>query len=292
MIDDKSIELSDKQLRKLQLELLDLLLEFDRVCRKTNIRYFISSGTLLGAVRHKGFIPWDDDADVEMLREDYEKFKKICDDVIDHGNFFFQDNSNDPNYRWCYGKMRKQNTEYIRIGQSHLRQRTGLCIDVFPLDDVPNSNLGQRFFEKACGLCRKISWSEVGKKVSHSYIEKLIYSIMSLIPIKFVLKLNYIIATAMNSKGKKFIASYNVDSRSKYGFALPKRCYEDTVTLEFEGEKFPAPIGYDEILHIKYGDYLMLPKEENRHGGSTACRITFSDGESLSTIKNKGNIQS
>lgn len=74
------------------------MIEFDRICRKAEIRYFITGGTLLGAVRHKGFIPWDDDVDVELLREDYEKFAKVCETEFNHGKYFFQSAENDPDY--------------------------------------------------------------------------------------------------------------------------------------------------------------------------------------------------
>ena len=84
------IHLDQENLRKLQLIELELLIEFDRICRKNNIRYTLTGGTLLGAVRHGGFIPWDDDADVSMLRREYEKFKKVCEIELDD-KYYFQD---------------------------------------------------------------------------------------------------------------------------------------------------------------------------------------------------------
>lgn len=85
------VKLDDKQLRQLQLIELEMLLEVDRICRKYQIKYVITGGTLLGAVRHKGFIPWDDDADVALLRDEYERFKIACKTDLDISRFYFQD---------------------------------------------------------------------------------------------------------------------------------------------------------------------------------------------------------
>ena len=102
-------ELTPKQFRKMQLTQLDMLVDFDRVCRKHGINYVIFTGTLLGAVRHKGFIPWDDDADIGILREDYEKFKKVSNE-LNPEICYFQNHETDPEYRWEYGKLRRSNT--------------------------------------------------------------------------------------------------------------------------------------------------------------------------------------
>ena len=96
------LKLTAIQLRKMQLLELEMLVEFDRVCHIYNIKYSILGGTMLGAVRHRGFIPWDDDADIGMLREEYEKFKLIA-DKLNPQICFFQDHTTDSEYRWGYG---------------------------------------------------------------------------------------------------------------------------------------------------------------------------------------------
>lgn len=122
--------------RRMQLLELDMLVEFDRVCRAHGIAYTIFGGTLLGAVRHKGYIPWDDDADIAMLREDYERFRSVAHEM-DPSICFFQDHLSDPEYRWGYGKLRRTGTKYVRVGQEHLKCKTGVFVDVFPMDDAP-----------------------------------------------------------------------------------------------------------------------------------------------------------
>ena len=108
------IELDEETLKKVQKIELELLLEFDRICRKNNIKYSITGGTLLGAVRHGGFIPWDDDADVSMLRVEYEKFVKVCDTELDKSRFYFQDIDRTNGYRWGYAKLRRKDSVFQR----------------------------------------------------------------------------------------------------------------------------------------------------------------------------------
>ena len=99
------VQLSDEMLRHLQLIQLEMLIEVDRICKKCGIKYNMIAGTLLGAVRHGGYIPWDDDADVALLRPEYEKFRTACKTELDKTRFVFQDHRNTRGYRWGYGKL-------------------------------------------------------------------------------------------------------------------------------------------------------------------------------------------
>ena len=101
---NKAIKMPQQDLRKLQMIELEMLLEIDRICRKHNIEYFLSSGSLLGAVRHGGFIPWDDDLDIYMMRKEYERFLDICRTELNAEKFFMQTYETDPEYRWFYGR--------------------------------------------------------------------------------------------------------------------------------------------------------------------------------------------
>lgn len=116
MIKNKQKHLNSEEHRKLQLIELELLEEVDRICDKYNIQYILDSGSLLGAVRHKGFIPWDDDADISMTRSEYEKFCKVCTEELKGSNFFFQNDNTDKYYRWGYGKLiRTVQRPYVSI---------------------------------------------------------------------------------------------------------------------------------------------------------------------------------
>ncbi len=129
MVKEKQIQpLSPGELRTLQLTELELLIEFDRICRKNHIKYTIIGGTLLGAVRHKGFIPWDDDADVALLRSEYEAFVRACDHDLDSGRYYFQDRFQTEGYRWGYGKLRMRGTSFVRPNTEHMPMNRGYIL--------------------------------------------------------------------------------------------------------------------------------------------------------------------
>lgn len=159
-----SIVLTQEELKQLQRIELEMLIEFDRICRKCGISYSLDGGTLLGAVRHKGFIPWDDDIDVIMLRKEYQKFRKACETELDIERFFLQDYKTDPAYRWGYAKLRRNGTSFVREGQEHIRQHDGVFIDIMVADNVPDEPVKRRLHYAGCVLVRKLMYAEVGKK--------------------------------------------------------------------------------------------------------------------------------
>lgn len=263
-------EIKGTDFRRMQLLQLDMLVELDRVCKKNNITYQIWAGTQLGAVRHKGYIPWDDDADVVMLREEYDKFKKVC-NQLNPEICFFQDHDTDNMYRWGYGKLRRTNTKYIRLGQEHVKCKTGVFIDIFPLDDVPISTIGQILQDFHCFCLRKIMWSEVGKYTEKG-IMKLWYEILSIIPIEWVFsQLNIYTRKSKNNSpnmvrtlcytsiGKLY---YKHPLKQRYG--MPKRWFLNTMEFDFEGKKLVGLMDYDEYLKFSFGDYMELPPIEKR----------------------------
>lgn len=186
MINNSNKKIPKEDLRKLQMIQLEMLLEVDRICKKHNIKYCIIAGTLLGAVRHRGFIPWDDDADVAMLRTEYEKFCKVCEFELDKSRFYFQNHKNTKEYRWGYAKIRRVGTEFIRKGQEHLKYPSGIFLDVFPLDNVPDNIYLRKFHNILCTLIRKMQWSKVGARVDKNIFMRILYTILSLIPKKFI----------------------------------------------------------------------------------------------------------
>ena len=140
------MELSGEELRKLQLVEYELICEVDRICKKNNIQYTLYAGTLLGAVRHQGFIPWDDDADIAFLPEEYEKFFEACKRDLNTEKFFLQDYRTDEYYRWGYAKLRRNNSAFIREGQEHMKYHNGICIDLFSLYSVPDNRLLRKIY--------------------------------------------------------------------------------------------------------------------------------------------------
>lgn len=260
-------KLPPEDFRKLQLLELDCLIELDRVCRKNNIPYVIYCGTLLGAVRHRGFIPWDDDLDVAMLREDYERFRLIA-DQLNPKICFLQDHRLDPNYLWGHSKLRRTGTIFVRAGQEHLKYKTGVCIDVFPLDDLPENPLIFRLKKFHCYCLRKIFWSRVAvfdKK--KNWFWKLWWKCVSKFPIELAenMLLSYALESRNDSPNEVAVLT-GAGSVSWVG--MPKEWFRDRVEYEFEGRKFFGPRDYHGLLTLKYGENYMQPppdKEITQH---------------------------
>ncbi len=278
---EEYIKLNEDDLKRLHQDLLTILLELDRICKKYNIRYFLSGGTLLGAIRHKGFIPWDDDIDIEMMRHDYDKFCKICESELNEKKFFLQTQKNDKNYNWVYGKLRLKGTEYIRVGQEHLKQKTGIFIDIFPIDNTINKKVSQYIINTGCETCRSILWSNVGVKTSKRFLEKIKYMILSKIPRKIAINVFEYLAKLYNNIDTKYKVFYNLKLKNRKCYIYQSKWYEDQLNVEFEKYKFPIPIGYKHILQMYYGDYMKLPEKDKRKGNCDASYIKFSDGHEV-----------
>ena len=258
-------KLSSEELRKLQLVLLDMLIELDRICKKHNIRYCIIAGTLLGAVRHKGFIPWDDDLDVAMARNEYERFSEVCKTELNMDKLFFQDNTTDPYYPWGYGRLRRLGSEFVRVGQEHLKMRTGIFIDVFPIDNVPDFPPARGLFTAYCFLLRKILYSRVGAISEKNIAKRELYRLLQNISLGWVFKRLDRIHDSGRGKNTKYarILTFPTPKGRPYGYL--RKWYTDVSTIEFEGRTFSCVRDWDEYLTYKFGDYRTLPPPEQRH---------------------------
>lgn len=257
------LELDDRTLRQVQLIQLEMLIEVDRICKKCGIHYNIIAGTLLGAVRHAGYIPWDDDADVAMLREEYEKFRNVCKQELDSSRFYFQDHRNTRGYRWGYGKIRRKGTLFLREFQEHMPYRQGIFIDVFPLDGVPDSNLLRTIKNFECFCVRKILWSKAGKIADKNWMKRQIYRLLNHIPERKVFQYYHTMICRANRSRTKMVRILMFPTPNHvYGYC--REWYENSADIEFEGFFFPGIRDYDRYLSFKFGRYLELPPEEQR----------------------------
>jgi len=238
-------------LRHLQYKMLDILKIVDRICKKYNLPYWLSSGTLLGAVRHGGFIPWDDDLDVEMLREDYEKLIKILPQELPEG-YVLQDNMTDSNYVYLYAKVRDTNSkirEICKVNQEF--EIGGVFIDIFPIEPVIPA-----FKRISSVLFNRLCYNLVLKKGCW----RLLYNINYWILLHVVFPIFRFLTGLKNAKDYHYI--YGIS------FLQERRNYDDIFPLKritFEGETFMAPNDCDAYLRKLYGDYMKLPDNIERH---------------------------
>lgn len=257
-------------LRKVQLVELDIAKEVKRVCEENGIRYFLYRGTFLGAVRHQGFIPWDDDMDIGMLRADYEKFRKLAPEKLGK-DYCFQDWHTDENYALPFGKVRKRGTVFVEAKCARLPEN-GIYIDFYPLDFAPQGEEEKKALAgKLLHLFRMklmksgyTPWMEEDRVIWKKRIGYLAYQ-----------------AAAMFISQKKLIDTYEKlvmavpagDTLYEQS-ALPIAYYFDRDWCErlsqypFEDTAFAGPENYDAFLSRLYGSYMELPpvgKRENRH---------------------------
>lgn len=255
----------NNKLRKLQFLEIELLDEFVRICDKYNLTYYLYYGTLLGAVRHKGFIPWDDDTDVVMPRRDFECFRKVAPKELS-SDFFFHDNNVDPNNPSGLIRIRKNNTVYademsLRLNLMHY----GIWIDIYPLDNVksPKSPLFKfqiflRTFLKPIVFHRSLK-----NLRGLPLIRKIIHYLSCIFPTKIWSQ----IRDALYKLNSDDTSDYCINFYSTYKIKndlMPKEVFYPSIKVEFEGRKFNVPCHWNYVLKQIYGDYMTLPPEEKR----------------------------
>ncbi len=259
----KEYLLSEEELRQVQMIQLEMLEEVDRICQKCGIHYNIIAGTLLGAVRHGGYIPWDDDADVALLRPEYEKFRKACQTELDKSRFYFQDHRCTKGYRWGYGKIRRRNTLFLRKNQEHMPYEQGIFIDIFPLDYVVDNYFLRSIQNFECFCVRKLLWARVGKIAETNKWKRQWFRLLDKIPEKRIFQYYHQMIRRYNRKRTRMVRILMFPTpNNEYGYY---RCwYENSVDTVFEGKVFQGIRDYDSYLSFKFGNYKELPPLEMR----------------------------
>lgn len=262
--------MDNRTLRKIQLVQLDILKKFVLICNKYHLQYFLDGGTLLGAVRHKGFIPWDDDLDVAMPRKDYDKFCKIASKNLPD-NLFFQDFNTDKYYPNAFAKIRKKGTIFTELISQKCKMQNGIFIDIFPYDNYPDSKLKKINQGIRIEFCKHILLSKQkvypwlgfkGIKRIIKMIEYLPFYPLSCFFSRYWIVKKYDKALKMYNNEK---CSYLKEPDLRYGkVIIPVASFDKFIDLEFEGEMFKCPQGYKKLLYRLYGNYMELPPKEQR----------------------------
>lgn len=255
------VKLNSSEIKKLELE---ILLKFDEFCKQHKLRYYLSDGTLLGAIRHKGFIPWDDDIDVCMPRPDYERAVKLF-RILD-GRYKLRSNHID-DFSAPFAKLVDLNTRVVsRISNSNIE--LNLWIDIFPVDGLPdNIDIVERIYRKSyfyrCMLMLYDSKEIHDEKIIKRIMKYVLKPIALLIGKKFFINKLEKIAIQYKYETSKYVGSitwglYGVGER------MLKSEFEKSVEVDFEGYKFPAFSCWDSYLRGLYNDYMQLPPIEKR----------------------------
>lgn len=262
-VKSKVKKMSSAELRKMQLIQFSMLSDFDRVCRKHNIKYIIADGTLLGAVRNGGFIPWDDDIDIRMLRSEYDKFAQIANEELDSANFF-QSHKTDRGYPWMYGKLRRNGTKAIRAGQEKLHMHSGVFVDIFPMDGLAKNKILRKVQETILLAARKILYSEVAKENAKGKADRFFWKLVNHIPKSVSYRLADIISSLTRSGKNRRVQCYGYHPLPGEK-GLKREWFTRLTEIEFEGKKFYAPGDYDGFLRYYYGeDYMTPPPPEKQ----------------------------
>ena len=248
--------------------LLVLLKDIKEVCKEHNLKFFIIGGTLLGSVRHGGFIPWDDDIDIHMPREDYNKLIQLQKDGLLKNTLHVSELNR--KYKYLFGKYSDNDTIVKEMALD--AGKFGVPVDIFPLDGLGNT------YGEAKKLQEKIKiWTKLQKMFLLNKWIKLAIMLTPAFPIfffrKFIERKFHKLQTKNSFYESKFVGTFVVKSQERRIFK--KEIYADTVMLPFEDDKFPAPVGYIEWLERFYGkNYMAIPPLEKQKGHySTAYEI-------------------
>lgn len=242
------------ELKKVQKQQTEILYSFDKICRENALRYSIEGGTLLGAYKYQGFVPWDDDIDVVMLREDYEKFLAIASKT--NNGMVPHTYKSDQYMVLNYCKYRMSGTVYKEKLNAHLTEMDhGLFIDIFPLDFVFPDKLPQQK-KRICSLF-KLRWSKLGYR-NGDMIDKL----LRYIPDKWIVDKLEKEITKYNGKGSPWV--YEICNANDKFKPIPAEWFDNLIDMPFNGITVKAVSAYREYIEARFGDVSLEPPIEEQ----------------------------
>ena len=261
-------------LRDLQLCELEILKDIKRICEEHNIIYYLSSGTLLGAVRHQGFIPWDDDIDIEMPYADYKRFTKIAQESLGK-DYFLQNHDTDPAFSGLFSKIRKNNTTMLSKYEVGMAGHHGVWIDVFPIISIGGS-FDYRFRKTCVKIANFALIDRSHFEIDQKWIRTQTNAFMFRL-VKLIIRFPRVIRRGVHNFFARLVFLGHNRKKKRKGhiwasitYVHPAKVFEgEAKQLLFEDEIFSVPPDYEEYLRNAYGNYMQLPPEDkrgNNHG--------------------------
>ena len=246
-------------LRRHQRMMLEMLCEVDRICRKHDIRYQLFAGTALGCIRHGGFIPWDDDLDVVMLRPDYDRFLAVAGQELDTERYFLQAEFG-PHWPLFFSKLRRNGTACLeKTHPKDPEMHQGVYIDLFPCDNLSDRPFTARLQFAASKIVIAKSLDRRGY-LTDSRKKKAFILLCRLLPLRPFLRLTQLRGRENTRRVHVFLGGASHFGRS----VLERAWMEETERRPFEDGEYPVSKHYDALLRQLYGDYLRLPPESER----------------------------
>jgi lipopolysaccharide cholinephosphotransferase len=254
-------EINKEELKSIQLSILDKVATF---CENHNIRYSLYGGTLLGAIRHNGYIPWDDDIDISMPRPDYERFIN-CFHLIEDPDLKIHDLRLNKKYPYPFIKVSDERTVFKENYNSNYTM--GVHIDIFPIDGLPYSEKESKKIMKRSTFYRNLRELKQMKLRKDRELRKNIFLIFSRL-ILFIIPTKLLLSQIINLTKKYNYEQSNFIGNIVWGYGNKERCnksvYSDFIFHNFEGKKFKIMIGYDEYLTNVFDEYMQLPSKEKQ----------------------------
>ena len=264
-----NITMSCDETKKVQSVIYSIFKDFDAFCKENDIEYFLVAGTALGAVRHKGFIPWDDDIDVGMDYHNYNRFLELAKTNMGNDKYFVQNYHTEKNINSFFSKVRLNDTVYEEYAVQKMNIHKGFWIDIFPFFNIPDDDeewkrmskklvfIEKLYSFKKCGYSNFSTGSKTAQLIKY-YLRRVLHYLLILVPAQVLIsKRDQIINSYLKTETKRL-------GTCAYHFIIEKKELYPITLIDFEDMKAYAPNDINHYLTRHFGDYMKLPPEEKR----------------------------